>query len=141
MTKNKPKYQRNPQGLSDKSAKPKKIVFSFEMLDRNQGQSFEEWQTHNILALLCEKLAGISKLSVEEAKREQIIKEYPVFPTKTEFTHPKHVPDDVLWASMHIQGKECVIGYFETNIFYIVFLDKEHEFWKTDLQDRNKIKR
>jgi hypothetical protein len=29
------------------------------------------------------------------------------------------------------KGKECVIGYFEDNIFQIVFLDKDHEFWKT----------
>lgn len=44
------------------------------------------------------------------------------------------------WAVIHIKpkSKEVVAGFLENDVFYIVFLDKEHNFWDTDLQDRNK---
>ena len=69
-----------------------------------------------------------------EATGNQIIKEYSKgeFPKNSDFTHPKHIPNDISWCSMHIQGKECIIGYFEDNIFNIVFLDKNHRFWITE---------
>ncbi len=38
------------------------------------------------------------------------------------------VVDETIRLS-HGQGKECIIGHFEDNIFHIVFLDKNHEFW------------
>lgn len=69
-----------------------------------------------------------------EVTRQQIIKEYPkgVFPQNSDFTEPKHItPPVTSWCSMHIQGKECIIGYFDDNVFYIVFLDKDHRFWIT----------
>lgn len=110
------------------------MVLSFRDFDRNQGQSFEEWEHEELLALALSKLQAVCGLTRSEATRQQIIKEYPKgeFPPRSDFVHPKHVPNDVAWCSMHIQGKECVIGYFEDNIFNIVFLDKDHRFWITE---------
>ncbi|MDM1557510.1 hypothetical protein [Chryseobacterium indologenes] len=109
------------------------IVLSLRNRDRNQGESYEEWQEEEILALAMMKLQEVCNLTKIEATSRQIIKEYPkgVFPPNSDFTHPRHIPDDISWCSMHIQGKECIIGYFEENIFYIVFLDKDHRFWIT----------
>lgn len=132
MAKN--RYDRKSKQLEDKSPKREPyIVFSFRDFDRNQGQGFTEWQEDAILAVLCERLTGISHLTVGEVINQQIIKRYTKvdFPTESVFKHPKHVPDNVIWASMHIQGKECIIGHFEENVFNIVFLDKNHEFWIT----------
>lgn len=110
------------------------IVLSLRDFDRNQGQDFEEWEKEKLLALAISKLREVCNLSRIEAVTQHIIKEYPqgVFPTKSEFEHPNHVPPDIAWCSMHIQGKECVIGYFDDNIFNIVFLDKNHKFWITE---------
>lgn len=109
------------------------IVFSFRDFDRNQGQSFEEWENERLLALAISKVREICQLTVGQATAQKIIKPYTKvgFPPDSGFVHPKHVLPDVIWCSMHIQGKECVIGYFEDNVFQIVFLDKDHEFWKT----------
>ena len=127
-------YKREFKGVEPKQGKREPfIVLSFKNIDRNQGQSFEEWENGNLLALAANKLSEVCQLSVGQATAQQIIKPYTKvgFPPTSGFTHPKHILPDVIWCSMHIQGKECVIGYFEDNIFHIVFLDKEHEFWIT----------
>ncbi len=96
------------------------IVLSFRNFDRNQGQSFKDWENENLLALAIERLSAVCNKTESQATAEQIIKQYTKvgFPPKSEFYHPKHIPDDVDWCSMNIQGKECVIGYFESNIAY-----------------------
>lgn len=110
------------------------IVLSLKDFDRNQGQSFEKWEEDKLLALAVTKLQAVCVLTRIEATKQQIIKEYPKgqFPPNSDFYHPKHISDDIAWCSMHIQGKECLIGYFEDNIFNIVFLDKDHKFWITE---------
>lgn len=109
------------------------IVLSFKDFDRNQGQSFKEWEIDELLALAVSKLQEVCHLTVGQATAQQIIKPYTKvgFPPNSGFSHPRHILPDVIWCSMHIQGKECVIGYFEDNIFNVVFLDKEHQFWIT----------
>ena len=61
-------------------------------------------------------------------------KSYGGFPSPEvcDYTHPKHIPEDAEWASMHIMGKPCLIGHIVGNVFYLVFLDKEHRFWITE---------
>jgi hypothetical protein len=131
MAKNKP--QRHRQNLDLRSGQPRRfIVFSFRFLDPNQGESFLEWQSMGLLAKAMNKIRAISTMSIEEAFSGKVITAYNEFPPHSEFNHPKHVPEGVRWASMHIQGKEVIIGFIEENIFNIVFLDKEHRFWPTD---------
>jgi hypothetical protein len=107
------------------------IVLSFKDFDMTQGQLFSDWETEKLLALAVDKLRQVCGLTKNEATKSEIIKPYTKvgFPPNSEFTHPKHVPHDVIWNSMHIQGKPCVIGYFDDNIFFVVFLDKNHAFW------------
>lgn len=127
-----PLPQRQLGNRPDGTKQPeKKLLFSFEHLDRVQGQDFLTWEKEGLLAKACEKLVSISQLTRTEATTLQIIKEYPAFPPDSEFEHPKHVPSEVRWASLHVQGKECLIGYLQENVFYVVFLDKDHEFWPT----------
>ncbi len=128
-------YKREVKSIELRSGQRERfIVISFKDCDSNQGQSFEHWEGENLLALAVRKLQGVCGLTRIEATRQQIIKEYPkgTFPDKSDFYHPKHIPEDIAWCSMHIQGKECVIGYFEDNVFYVVFLDKDHRFWITE---------
>ena len=125
-------YKRVPKGVETKQGKKVPlIVLSFRDFDRNQGQNFEEWEEEKLLALAISKLQEICQLTRNQATHQQIIKQYSnvMFPPNTAFKHPKHVLPDVVWCSMHIQGKECIIGHFEDNIFHIVFLDMNHEFW------------
>ncbi len=130
-----PKHKKRPlkryrKNLDLKSGKPKRfVVFSLKDFDRTQGQSFKEWEKEKILSNLLNRLQEISRLTIEEAVHQQIIKPYDSFPPESEFKPPRHVPEDVRWATIRIKGKERVAGYIEENIFYIVFLDKDHKFW------------
>jgi hypothetical protein len=43
-----------------------------------------------------------------------------------------HIIEDAEWASLHIKGKERIAGHIIGNVFYVVFLDKDHRFWRTE---------
>lgn len=124
----------NRKERTDGQKRPPNVVFTFMDLDVNQGQTFKDWEQEGLAGQLLEKLRSISSMTKEEAQRQQVIKPYHkvAFPPNSDFTHPRHVRDGITWCSMHLQGKECVIGYFDENIFRIVFLDKDHRFWITE---------
>ena len=128
------------EAIGDKNKK-RRISFSIQYLDNTQGQSLKEWEAEGLLADLMLKIQQISQHTVEESLRCQFIKQYTkvTFPPTSKFKEPKHVTPDN-WAVIHIKpkSKEVVAGFLENDVFYIVFLDKEHDFWDTDLQERNK---
>jgi hypothetical protein len=71
------------------------------------------------------------RISLRETVRR--FKRYKSFPPDSEFRHPRHVPADADWYVMHIEGLPCIAGHMVKNVFYLVFLDKNHKFWPTML--------
>jgi hypothetical protein len=111
-----------------------KILFSFKDFDKNQippGQSYEDWQEEQLLAYMLEKFGHICELNRFEAIQNKYIKVYGDFPSNSDFEYPKGFSDDLQWAViMNIKGqKGRVAGHIIDNIFYVVFLDKEHRFY------------
>ena len=104
------------------------FVISFQFLDRTQGQDFQEWEKDGLLVKMLETIRDYCCKTMEENQGDNF-KIYGEFPECSEFKKPKHVPEDSQWASLHIQGKECLAGTVYENVFYVVFLDKEHKFW------------
>ncbi|MEK7432360.1 MAG: hypothetical protein AABZ74_04445 [Cyanobacteriota bacterium] len=80
---------------------------------------------------MIDKFEHLSDKNIMEAQKG-ILTLYGNFPEKSNFEYPKYISQNVNWASIGLKGKERVIGFVENNIFYIVFLDKEHEFWLTE---------
>jgi len=109
----------------------RKIVFGLSMLDGNQEESYKDWEDYKLLSKALSKFQGLSSMTVEKAKEEQILKIYGnEIPEGSTFKHPKHIPEAINWASIKIQGKVRVIGFLEENyIFQVVFLDKDHGFY------------
>lgn len=107
------------------------FLLSLRHLDREQGQSFFQWEESNILAKGMETLRDYSTRSLMAGVDNDKFIIYGDFPSKdkTDFFHPKHVPEDAQWARIHVNGKVCIIGHVEGNIFHVVFLDKDHRFW------------
>ena len=111
-----------------------KILFSFKDFDRSQGQSYFDWESDQLLSAMVEKFGHLCEMNMEEAKRQNLITEYGDFPLKSDFKHPKHIVGDVKWAVIkNVKGqKGRVAGHIIENIFYVVFLDKNHRFYVTE---------
>jgi hypothetical protein len=137
-----PKIQRQGsilKGVSDsESAKAEEqnlnedFLISFKYLDRTQGQTLEQWEQDNILARAIDKLRHYccDTLNSQCGDKFTVYGDFPP-KKKTDFSIPKHVPEDAKWARIHITGKQIIAGYVNRNVFNVVFLDKEHKFYKS----------
>lgn len=143
---NKSKRYERKRGKRDAvGLKIRTITFSWVKLDINQGQSIDTWEKEGLLSVFCQMMRQIGQYNSTQVYANQMIKQYTKvgFPPDSEFEEPKHV-SPAYWAVIHIKpkSKEVVVGYIEDEIFYIVFLDKEHQFWPTkDIQNRGKTRR
>ena len=106
----------------------KEIKISFKDLDYAQGQTFTKWATEGLLEEIINKFKHYTALKYKNAFNKKF-KTYDFFPTKTKFKRPAHIPQDALWASMHIGSQPCIIGHFVQNYFFIVHLDIEHHLY------------
>jgi hypothetical protein len=111
----------------------REMVFSLRDFDYTQGQTFTEWQDGKILDVMMDKLREYCRKTLPEAQQARLTI-YGEFPPESKFKAPVFIPQNAQWASLHIQGKECVAGHLVDNTFYIVFLDREHEFWPSKLK-------
>ena len=120
------------------------ICFSWAKLDNTQGQTIDDWEREELLSKLSKRLQQIGQYESTHALAQQLIKQYTKigFPENSKFKEPNHVKPNY-WDDKKLKkkSKEVVAGYIEDNVFYIVFLDKEHHFWPTDIQSRGKNKR
>lgn len=125
-----------------------KLSFSFKYFDGNQqaGQDFKDWNDNEKTKLL-DKLKEYSKENKQYWLGERvgsggltIFEIYGTFPRNSDFSYPLHVPDNVKWARFRLESKVRLIGFFidktearekqlSTDIFYVVFLDKNHRFY------------
>ena len=124
------------QSLADK------ITFNFKFFQfgDNGGQSFEDWQREEILADLNNKLKDFSGKTILELQQDRTLEIYTEYPKGSKFSIPAMLASaKIKWARLRITGRRRVIGFFlildkaviagaDKNTFYVVFLDKKHEF-------------
>lgn len=134
-------FNRKRGSRSPLGAKPERRLLSFNFSRRciNQSESFEDWQKEGILFELMTRFSQLSSLTVPQAIAQGHITVYTkvTFPPKSGFYWPKHIPDDISWATFHLRpkSKEVIVGYLEEDLFFLVFLDKNHLFWKCELKN------
>ena len=85
-----------------------------------------------MLAPLMTKLVELSNKNRVIASQEGCLSTYDTFPKDSDFKKPKYIEGDVQWATIKDVGGQLhrVAGYIVDNVFYVVFLDKEHKFYK-----------
>lgn len=112
------------------------FLLSFRDLDREQGQTLGEWEKEGMLARAMDTLRNYCCSTLASQCNTDKFTIYGGFPPreKNDYAFPKHIPDDAHWARIHITGKQCVIGHVVHNVFYIVFLDKDHRFYISELK-------
>lgn len=133
-----PAYIREQGNRGKVEEKKRFIMFSLSKHIQGEGQTIEEWDDLGLLKALNLRMKYIGQHTVHDVKQKKYIKEYHkvAFPDHSKFTHPKHIAN-VTWAVMHLtdKSKEVVAGYIENDVFYIVFLDMNHDFWPTALKN------
>ena len=130
--------------------------FNFKYYDSSQdaGQRYEDWTNDQLVKLLnklkhyCEKPLQHWQTQPIGKKSQHVLEIYGDFPRKSDFEHPKHVPHQARWARFRMESSVRLIGFvlpdevngkihegtemrFDCNTFYVVFLDKDHRFYKT----------
>jgi hypothetical protein len=130
-----PAYQRLQGNRDVNVGKKRFITFSLCHHIKGEGQTIEEWNKLGLHGKLLERIKHICQYPTHIVRQNQWVKEYTKvnFPEHSKFKVPHHVTG-VTWAVMHISknSKEVVVGFIEDDVFYIVFLDKNHEFWPTN---------
>lgn len=129
-----------------------KFNFSyFEVQDCSQN--FCDW-TPDQLHKLLEKLKAYSRHPLEYWQgqvvgRGRVLSIYDEFPKKTDFTRPRHVPHQACWGRFRLESAVRMVGFvvpdnyagkphpqtkvqFDRNTFYVVYLDKDHRFYKME---------
>ena len=124
------KNERNNQGLLN-------LVFSFEYFDNDQippGQTFLDWENEGTLSAFLERLKHLSsmnRVTAQQGKRSPL-EIYGEFPLNSDFRLPRFsIPEGSEWGTIrYIGGQLCrAAGFIIGNIFYVVFLDKNHKFY------------
>ena len=131
--------------------------FCFSFLDTSQiGQGFNDWNNAGGATSLDSVLNKIKDYTRQPLIHWTTIANAPLviygqFPNNSDFLHPKHVPHDVLWGRFRLGNMVRLVGFIISdeldgkvislkgqdyrlcsNIFYVVFLDKDHKFYKTE---------
>jgi len=135
-----------------------KCKFNFAYFDNTQdaGDDFSDWSKNELTKLL-NKIKEFSKNSLEHWQEEPIgtgkyrsnvFEIYDTFPVNTDFEYPKYIPHQARWSRFRLESSVRLIGFvipeeyhdkfhestgkrYDKNTFYVVFLDKDHRFWKT----------
>lgn len=133
-----------------------KCKFNFAYFTKQAaGQSFEEWDRLQLTKFL-DKLKDYSQQPLVHwmnqrigSKNGRVLSLYDEFPKHSEFTHPDHVPHQARWGRFRLESAARLIGFvlpgtfadkahpktgvrFDCNTFYVVFLDANHKFYKTE---------
>lgn len=150
-----------PEITIEDSKIEKKCKFNLAYFDGTQaaGQNVNQWEHITGIASLKNLLEKFKEytdhpLTYWQHQRAgggglKVLELYGDFPTKSDFKHPKHVPADAYWARFRLGNKVRLVGFviskeaiknlpestqsdFCHNTFYVVFLDKDHKFYKTE---------
>lgn len=125
------------------------LSFNFKYLDQTQGEKFSALTVEQFTKII-EKLKCYSCENRQHWESTRIgnntgkvLVIYGDFPKRTAFSPPKHIPAGVHWARIRLEGDQRLIGFvinkndveqlgLDPDIFYIVFLDLKHRFYKSD---------
>jgi hypothetical protein len=146
-----------PTTSIENSTLSKRSKFNFSFFDGSQEAGPElAGLSPAELSELLEKLRLFTKEPLSYWRNQRcgggslkVLEIYSSFPKNSDFTRPKHVPHDGLWARFRFDNMTRLIGFvippemdgkydrdegyrFDINTFYVVFYDPDHRFYKTE---------
>lgn len=107
----------------------------FQNTEEYPAQSLAQWEQDGDLLDMVNSLVYITQHNISELQSTKKMTLYHSFPDKevNEFTLPSSLSHDENWGTIRKVGgqKARVAGFLRDNIFYVVYLDKEHKFYKS----------
>ncbi|CAH6668430.1 TPA: hypothetical protein ACOEAT_004761 [Enterobacter ludwigii] len=99
------------------------------------GQSINTWKDDGSLPDLIEKLVYLTANGITKVISDGVFTNYTRFPESAvnDFRCPDEISSDEDWGVIKNIGgqKRRVAGFLRDNVFYIVFFDRDHRFWKS----------
>lgn len=132
--------QRINDRITETKADSSLLSFNYKyfLFGEDYGESFQEWEKEKILADLNEKLKVFSAKTAVELEQDGTLERFDSFPSDSEFSEPPALKEktNITWARLRITGGRRLIGFLMKaqgellgkEVFYIVFLDKNHRF-------------
>ena len=115
------------------------ISFSFRYFEDSNippASSLQTWDCDDTLLDMLRELVHLSKYNITQLQSSKRITLYGEFPPRTlnDFPLPTGLSKDENWGTLrNIGGQRArIAGFLKDNIFYIVYLDKEHKFYKSN---------
>lgn len=132
----------------------KRCKFNFSYFEKQEAsQDFVDWNADQLSGLFG-KLREFSReplsywLNMPVGKSGTVLAVYGSFPARSDMTHPKHIPHQVQWGRFRLDLAGRLCGFivpkgfdgtehagtkarFDSNTFYVVFLDRDHRFYKS----------
>lgn len=136
-------YQRNEAIRTPQDAGKVYLSFSFRYLHENlpakNPQSITSWEGDGLLLPLLNSLKHLSQQPLPTLVEQKLLGIYDSYPPAnvTDFKCPDNLPQSIKWGALRNIGgqKKRVAGFILDQVFYIVFLDKDHQFWKSGLKN------
>jgi hypothetical protein len=135
-----------------------RFKFNFSFFDDAQehGSAFNDLGAEG-LASIMEKIKSYTRHDLNYWRHQRcgghglkILADYGSFPPRSNFTHPKSVPHNVNWCRFRMENLSRLIGFtipssyletpktncppYDTNTFYLVFIDPHHNFFLSENQ-------
>lgn len=114
------------------------LTFSFKYFQDQDGtgQSLKTWLETEVLLVqgLVNKLVYLSDNTLTASQQNKILTLYRQFPARnqTDFTCLAGFENENWGTIRKLNGqKGRAAGFLRDNVFYVVFLDKDHRFWKS----------
>jgi len=133
-----------------------RFKFNFSFFDDSQehGSAFSELGP-GVLSDIMEKIKDYTRHELNYWRHQRcgsgglkILADYGAFPVKSNFTHPKAIPNNVNWCRFRMENLSRLVGFtipggyadkpkkdslpYDPNTFYLVFIDLEHNFYITE---------
>lgn len=135
-------YQRKESTRDTRDAQDAYMSFSFRYIRENEPsgnpQSLITWEGDGLLKSLLDSLKQLTERPIPWLLQNEYLAIYEDFPptSKTDFKCPPNIPHDARWGSIRKIGgqKGRLAGFIIDRVFYIVYFDKDHQFWKSTLR-------
>lgn len=108
----------------------------FHDSDNDPAQSLKTWEEEGMLLSMLSTFQHVTSNDIKQLQsKDKKLCLYGGFPDSTvnEFSLPSSLDKNLNWGVLRNIGgqKPRIVGFLQDNVFYIVYLDKDHKFYKS----------